>query len=69
LKYEYIVTVRYRTNIGCNAVDVRVNAENMTQALAEASDYVRLRRGVIRIDGGDCRVITYADNNTRPSLN
>jgi len=54
---EYIVHVRYRTNSGCNTVDVRVVAEDMRQALEKASDYTRLRRGVIRIDGGDCREI------------
>jgi hypothetical protein len=51
----YIVHVRYRTNSGCNAVDVRVDAADMREALDKATDYVRLRRGVIRIDGGDCR--------------
>ena len=51
----YIVTVRYRTNSGCNAKDVRIDAADMTEALALASDKVRRMRGVIRIDGGDCR--------------
>ena len=55
---EYIVHVRYRTNSGCNTVDVRVTAADMTEALDKACDYTRLRRGVIRIDGGDCRVIS-----------
>ena len=57
---NYIVQVRYRTNSGCNAVDVRVIAENMAEALQKASDYTRLRRGVIRIDGGDCREVIEA---------
>jgi hypothetical protein len=51
----YIVHVRYRTNSGVNARDVRVDAADMTAAIAAACDKVRKRRGVIRIDGGDCR--------------
>ena len=51
----YIVTVRYRTNSGCNAKDVRVAADNMLAALEIATAKVRRMRGVIRIDGGDCR--------------
>ena len=51
----YIVHVRYRTNSGCNTTDVRVIAETMEQALTLATDRVRRRRGVIRIDGGDVK--------------
>jgi len=50
----YIVHVRYRTNSGCNATDVRVSADDMTAAIDLATAKVRRRRGVIRIDGGDC---------------
>jgi len=50
----YNVTVRYRTNSGCNAKDIRVEASDMEQALTLASAKVRRMRGVIRIDGGDC---------------
>jgi len=50
----YIVQVRYRTNSGCNTTNVRVDADDMTAAIAAATDKVRRRRGVIRIDGGDC---------------
>jgi len=52
---EYIVHVRYRTNSGCNTTNVRVRAEDMAAALEIATAKVRRRRGVIRIDGGDCR--------------
>ena len=51
----YIVHVRYRTNSGCNTTNVRVDADDMPAALALATDKVRRRRGVIHIDGGDCR--------------
>jgi hypothetical protein len=51
----YLVHVRYRTNSGCNTTDVRVEAETMEQALDLATAKVRKRRGVVRIDGGDCR--------------
>jgi len=57
----YIVTVRYRTNSGVNARDVRVEAADMIEALALASDHVRRKRGVIRIDGGDCRPLVLED--------
>ena len=50
----YIVHVRYRTNSGCNTKDVRVDAENMAEALELATTKVKRQRGVIRIDGGDC---------------
>jgi len=53
----YIVTVRYRTNSGCNAKDVHVDADTMEAALDAATAKVRRMRGVVRIDGGDCRPI------------
>lgn len=48
----YVVHVRYRTNSGCNATDVRVEADNITAALEAATNKVSRRRGVIRIDSG-----------------
>jgi len=50
----FVVHVRYRTNSGCNVTDVRVHAANMDDAIKTATNKVRRRRGVIRIDGGDC---------------
>jgi len=50
----FVVHVRYRTNSGCNTTDVRVCAANMPDAIRLATSKVRKRRGVIRIDGGDC---------------
>lgn len=51
---HYIVTVRYRTNSGCNAKTHEIEAADMTTAIQIACDRQRKRRGVIRIDGGDC---------------
>jgi hypothetical protein len=51
---DYFVTVRYRTNSGCNAKSLNVTAPDIETALTIASDKVRKMRGVIRIDGGDC---------------
>jgi len=50
----YVVHVRYRTNSGVNAKDVRIDAADMTTAIDLATAKVRRQRGVIRIDGGDC---------------
>jgi hypothetical protein len=47
------VLVRYRTNSGCNATYVNVNAATLEDAIAIASAHVKKRRGVIRIDGGE----------------
>jgi hypothetical protein len=49
----YLVRVYYRTNSGCNAKDVAIEADSPDAALQAASDKVRRMRGVIRIDGGD----------------
>jgi translation initiation factor 1 (eIF-1/SUI1) len=49
---RYFVEVRYRTTYTCNASTVEVEAENMEEAIKIASDKVRKRRGVTRIDGG-----------------
>jgi hypothetical protein len=51
---EFSVLVRYRTNSGCNATTVKVMAAEASDAIRIASDKVRRRRGVIRIDGGEC---------------
>jgi hypothetical protein len=51
----YLIRVYYRTNSGCNAKDVAVEADTADAALQAASDKVRRMRGVIRIDGGDWR--------------
>jgi hypothetical protein len=50
---KYLITVRYRTNSSCNTKDVFIEADNVEQALALASDKVGRQRGVIRIDGGE----------------
>jgi hypothetical protein len=50
----YSVTVRYRTNSGCNAKTLTIESDSMESAIQLASDKVRRQRGVIRIDGGDC---------------
>lgn len=49
----YLVRVYYRTNSGCNAKDVRVEADSVDVAMQLASDKVRRMRGVVKIDGGD----------------
>lgn len=50
---EFSVEVRYRTNSGCNTTIVKVEAPGFTQAIQQATDKVRKRRGVVKIDGGD----------------
>lgn len=50
------VLVRYRTNSGCNAKAYRIEAPDMEKAIDIACEKQRRRRGVIRIDGGECRV-------------
>jgi hypothetical protein len=50
--FEFVVEVRYRTNSGCNTKTLRVNAETHSQAIETATQKVRNRRGVIKIDGG-----------------
>jgi translation initiation factor 1 (eIF-1/SUI1) len=64
----FIVHVRYRTNSGCNTTDVRVDAPTMSEALHIASEKVRRRRGVIRIDGGDCREVAPRAKSLRQML-
>lgn len=49
---NYCVAVNYRTNTGCNTRNVFVDAVTPHEALQLASDKVRKRKGVIRIDGG-----------------
>jgi hypothetical protein len=49
----YSILVRYRTNSGCNAKRVEVEAESINEALQIASDKVRRMRGVVKIDGGE----------------
>jgi hypothetical protein len=51
----YTVLVRYRTNSGINAKTLEISAENMEAAITIATNRVRRQRGVIRIDGGDCK--------------
>jgi hypothetical protein len=50
---KYSILVRYRTNSGCNARRVEVEAESIKEALQLASDKVRRMRGVVKIDGGE----------------
>ena len=47
------IRVYYRTNSGCNAKDVTVEAVSIDAAFKAASDKVRRARGVIRIDQCD----------------
>ena len=51
--HTYSIEVRYRTNSGCNTTRVNVDAFDIQHAFKLASDKVRRRRGVIRIDGGE----------------
>jgi hypothetical protein len=51
--HTYSIEVRYRTNSGCNITRVNVDALDIEHAMQLASDKVRRRRGVIRIDGCD----------------
>lgn len=53
MKRHFEVIVRYRTNSGCNAKRVTVEADTVYEALQLASDKVRRMRGVVRIDGGE----------------
>ncbi len=46
----WLVRVAYRTATGCRTATVTVSADDTTGALAAASDKVRKRRGVARID-------------------
>ena len=57
---KYHVTVRYRTNSGCNTKMLDIKAESMDEAIRLASAKVKKQRGVIRVDGGDC--YAHADN-------
>lgn len=57
---RYIVTVWYRTNSGCNGKRYEIEAADMTTAISIACDKQRKRRGVIRIDGGDCVIDRYS---------
>jgi hypothetical protein len=57
---EYHVTVRYRTNSGCNAKSLKVSAPDSTAAIKLASDQVRKMRGVIGIDDVECNTLTPA---------
>jgi hypothetical protein len=50
---RYLCTVYYRTNSGCNAKRLTVEAESIEAAENIANAKVRRQRGVIRIDGGD----------------
>jgi hypothetical protein len=50
----YHTTTYYRTNSGCNAKMLDIEARDGTEALDLAAAKVRRMRGVIRIDGGDC---------------
>jgi hypothetical protein len=50
---KYHCTIYYRTNSGCNARRLTVEADTIEDAERMACDAVRKRRGVIRIDGGD----------------
>jgi len=48
---SYSIEVRYRTQNSLNTRVVTVQAGNLVEALNKASDLVRKRRGVVRIDG------------------
>ena len=50
---QYSINVRYRTASGVGTRVVTVHAGNLVEALNSASDLVRKRRGVVRIDGAD----------------
>jgi hypothetical protein len=50
---QFTILVRYRTNSGCNAKNVVVDANSVSEAFKLASDKVRRMRGVVRIDGGE----------------
>ncbi len=47
----WLVSVNYRTRTECRTTSVTVSAADAPAALAAASDKVRKRRGVTRIDG------------------
>lgn len=50
----FSVEVRYRTNSGCNTkLFPKVEALGFSEAIQIATDKMRKRRGVIKIDGGD----------------
>jgi demethoxyubiquinone hydroxylase (CLK1/Coq7/Cat5 family) len=50
---QYTITIRYRTNSGCNAKSVTLEASTVEEAFELATAKVRRQRGVIRIDGGE----------------
>lgn len=52
IKAMFSVEVRYRTMSGCNTRLIKVKAGSFSEAIQLASDQVRRRRGVQKIDGG-----------------
>ena len=50
----FSVSVRYRTNSGCNTkLFSRIEAKGFSDAIEIATNKMRKRRGVVKIDGGD----------------
>lgn len=54
----FSVEVRYRTNSGCNTKLFReIEADGFKEAIDIATNKMRKRRGVVKIDGGDAIAI------------
>jgi hypothetical protein len=49
---RYLMSVNYRTATTCSTTSVYVTAASPEEASQLASDKVRKRRGVVKIDGG-----------------
>jgi translation initiation factor 1 (eIF-1/SUI1) len=55
----FSVSVRYRTNTGCNTkLFPQIEASDLSEAITIATDKIRGRRGVVKIDGGDAVQVT-----------
>jgi len=60
----FSVEVRYRTNSGCNTkLFPCIAADGMSEAIEIATNKMRHRRGVIKIDGGDA-IVVFGDGET-----